>query len=258
MLDGGIPSPQHHPSIITIATTVNGSPISAMLDTGATTSFISQFELSRITHSTIRPVQTTAILGDGQTTIKINGAVDLCISINNITTVINALIVETLGAQLILGMDWCTSNNVTLCVGQQQVHISHPIFGSTTVPFIKNSSVDVRLAECVALLPHREYIVKMNVPFSSAELAVFTPDMKRTSQLNIEVPDAIVTIKDFSFYISLYNPTRCVHKMVAGTRIGSLQYQATQELVYSILDPSRYTTEQASVSQLNLMHIGEC
>ncbi|CAF4820569.1 unnamed protein product, partial [Rotaria sp. Silwood2] len=85
-----------------------------MLDTGATTSLISQSELNHIPHITIQPIQTTAILGDGQTKIMVNSVVKLNVTINHITTIITALVAESLGANLILGMDWCNSNYVNV------------------------------------------------------------------------------------------------------------------------------------------------
>ncbi|CAF1515354.1 unnamed protein product, partial [Adineta steineri] len=69
-----------------------------MLDTGATTSLISQSELDHIRHPPIQQIQTTAVLGDGQTKITVNGAVELTITIHDITTTITALVVHSLGA----------------------------------------------------------------------------------------------------------------------------------------------------------------
>jgi predicted aspartyl protease len=94
-----------HPSLIIISIIVNGKTIDAMLDTGATTSLISQSELDQISHAPIQSIQLTATLGDGQSKITINGMVELSIIINDVTTAIKAFIVESLGAKLILGMD---------------------------------------------------------------------------------------------------------------------------------------------------------
>jgi predicted aspartyl protease len=199
--DGHTFSTQSHPSLVIIGTVVNGKLIHAMLDTGATTSLISQTELNQLEHSPIQTIQTTATLGDGQTKIMVNGSVELNVTINNITTVITVLIVESLGANLILGMDWCKLNNVTVNFGQNQVEINHPEHGTTITPFLDDDSVDVRLAESVTLLPHHEHIVRMHVSVSAATHALFSPDFKKCVKLNIQVPEAIVEIKDFSFYV---------------------------------------------------------
>ncbi|CAF4367307.1 unnamed protein product, partial [Didymodactylos carnosus] len=218
-----------------------------MVDTGATTSFISQAELDNIMHPPIQPIQTTATLGDGRTNIMVNGTVELSVTINDITTVITALIVASLGAKLVLGTDWCNSNNVNVNIGKNQVEINHPQYGTTTTPFLDVGSVDVRLAECVVLLPHHEHIVKMQVPISSATLASFSPDFKKCAKLNIQLPDAFVEIKDFSFYMCIYNPHKHVHTVAKNTKLGSIHYQSNDEMMYNILNsaiqPS--TTEQS-------------
>ncbi|CAF1671836.1 unnamed protein product, partial [Didymodactylos carnosus] len=54
--DGRTSFPQFHPSLIIIDTIVNGQSIHAMVDTGATTSFISQAELDNIMHPPIQPL----------------------------------------------------------------------------------------------------------------------------------------------------------------------------------------------------------
>ncbi|CAF4305349.1 unnamed protein product, partial [Rotaria sp. Silwood2] len=172
------------PSLITISTLANGKPIHAMLDTGAITSRISQSELNHISHITIQPIQTTAILGDGQTKIMVNSVVKLNVTINHITTIITVLVAESLGANLILGMGWCNSNYVNVNIGKKQVEINHPQHGTTTTPFLEVGSVEVRLAECITLLPYHEHIVKMHVPISSATLVSFTSDSKKCTKLN--------------------------------------------------------------------------
>ncbi|CAF4974115.1 unnamed protein product, partial [Rotaria sp. Silwood1] len=140
--DGRISFSKSQPSLITISTLVNGKPIHAMLDTGATTSLISQSELNHIPHITIQPIQTMATLGDGQTKIMVNSVVKLNVTINHITTIITALVVESLAANLILGMDWCNSNYVNVNIGKKQVEINHPQHGTTTTPFLEVGSVE--------------------------------------------------------------------------------------------------------------------
>jgi hypothetical protein len=249
--DGRTPPAQHHPSLITIAVIVNDSPMHAMIDTGATVSLITQSELNHITHCPIQPTVTTATLGDGQTKIMANGTVELCVAINDISTFITALVVDSLGANLILGMDWCQSNNVNVQIGQRQVEINHQQHGTTTTPFLEDGSVDVRLAECVALLPHHEHIIKVQTPISSAKLVSFTPDTKQCSKLKIQVPDAFVEINRFAFYLCVYNPTRYVHTLAANTKLGSVHYQSDDEIVYNIFGACE---QSATVENANQVH----
>jgi len=234
--DGRIPLPLSHPSLIIIATLVNGSPINAMLDTGATITLISQSVLNTIQHAPITPTVTTATLGDGRTKLMITGKVQLHVTINDVPTDVTAFVVDSLGANLILSMDWCQSNNVNMQIGQRQVEIVCPPYAPTTTPFLNDGSVDIHLSECVALLPHNEHIVKVHTPISSAKLVSFAPDVKRCLKLKIQIPDAFVEKKDFSFYISVYNPTQYVHTLAINTKLGSVHYQAEDEMVHSLFD----------------------
>lgn len=230
MRDGRTPHFLLHPSLINISVKVNGTPMTALLDTGATTSLISSSTLDFLRPSRVHPIETSATLGDENTTIKVTGNVALCITVKTITTIINALVVETLGAPLILGMDWCTQNKVALNMDQRQVNINHPVFGFTTIDIVQGGPVDAKLADNVELLPYHEHIVQLIVPFSSAEIATFSPDIKRLSCLKLQSPDALVQINNFSFYMCLYNPTKYHHKLSKNTRLGYVHYQHPCEM----------------------------
>ncbi|CAF4729147.1 unnamed protein product, partial [Rotaria sp. Silwood2] len=60
----------------------------------------------RISFSKSQPsLITISTLVNGQTKIMVNSVVKLNVTINHITTIITALVAESLGANLILGMD---------------------------------------------------------------------------------------------------------------------------------------------------------
>ena len=163
MCDGHTPVRQTHPSLIMVETLVNGKPMNAMIDTGATISFISQAELEHMEHPPIQENQMTALLGDGQSRIHVKGSVDLTVTINDIDTVITVLVVECLGAKLILRMDWCIANNVTVNTSQKQVQINNVRHGTTTTPFLETCSIDVHLAESVTLYTTKPRTYSENV-----------------------------------------------------------------------------------------------
>jgi predicted aspartyl protease len=176
------PLPQIHSSLITIEICINSKLVQAMVDTGATTSLIVQSELQHIKHPPIQPVQMSATIGDGKSQIMVNGTVELRVHVNDITTTIAALIVQALGANLILGMDWCKLNNVNVNVGKNRIEVNHPQYGTTTIPFLDSGSVDVQLAESITLLPHHEHIGKIGAPILSDMIAAFSPDSKECSK----------------------------------------------------------------------------
>lgn len=234
MWDGHTPSRQNYPSIIAISILVNGQPMQAMIDTGATTSLICQTALDRIPNAQNKPTEKIATLGDGKTRILVKGTTELDITTNNIHTTMSFLVVEALGAEIILGLDWCKLNNVNVNVGQQQIEINHAEYGTVTIPFLQNGSIDVCIAEDVELFPHHEHVVKMQVPISNAMIVSFLPDCKTCSKLNIESPDALVEIKDFSFYMLVFNRSKNIYRLARNTRVGVVQYESQDELVYSI------------------------
>ncbi|CAF2612253.1 unnamed protein product [Rotaria sp. Silwood2] len=208
----------------------------------------------RISFSKSQPsLITISTLVNGQTKIMVNSVVKLNVTINHITTIITALVAESLGANLILGMDWCNSNYVNVNIGKKQVEINHPQHGTTTTPFLEVGSVEVKLAECITLLPYHEHIVKTHVPISSVTLVSFTSDSKKCTKLNVQVPDALVEIKDFSFYMCVYNSNKYVHIMAANTQLGSIRYQSNDEMMYNILNspnPSSMTEQSVLLNSI--------
>lgn len=117
---------QLNPSLIFVTPLVNNIPLRAMIDTGATNSFITQRALSRLHHSAIYVSQRSAQLGDGHTTLKIIGEAQLLLKFHTVYTPIKALFVKQLNADFILGSDWCTQNSLGLEYDKNRVSISSP------------------------------------------------------------------------------------------------------------------------------------
>ncbi|CAF4649358.1 unnamed protein product [Rotaria sp. Silwood2] len=93
----------------------------------------------------------------------------------------------------------------------------------------------------------------MHVPISSATLVSFTSDSKKCTKLNVQVPNALVEIKDFSFYMCVYNSNKYVHTMAANTQLGSIHYQSNDEMMYNILNspnPSSMTEQSALLNSI--------
>ena len=133
-------------------------------------------------------------------------------------------------------MDWCKTNNLVVNIAKKQIEINHPEQGHTTTPFLGDESIDACLAECVELLPHHEHIVKMKVPLSSAMITLFSSDSRICSRLNVQIPDAFIEIKDFSFYMSIYNCNKYTHKLPKNTKLGAIHYQPNDDKIYNILN----------------------
>jgi hypothetical protein len=190
-------------------------------------------------------MQVTATLRDGQSKIMIVGMVELNIIINNITIITRAFVAESLGAKLILGMDCCKSNNVNVNVKERQVEINHSQHGYTKTPFIENGSIDFVLAKSVILLTNNEHAVRRQVPLSNTSIVFFPPDFGKCAKLNVFVPESFVEIKDFSFYRCIFNLSKNAHTRGKNFKLGSVQYQSSDEKVYSI----RNSRNQPSITE---------
>ncbi|CAF4256192.1 unnamed protein product [Rotaria magnacalcarata] len=96
---------QTNPSLIFINTSIHGKRLRAMLDTGATHSFIIQRTLKQLHRSPTSHFTRQAQLGDGRTTLQIIGEVQLPVQFASIITPLKALVVKQMNSDFILGSD---------------------------------------------------------------------------------------------------------------------------------------------------------
>lgn len=97
-----------------------------LIDTGATTTFISEHSLRRISHYTLlHKTSSSFILADGTAPFYTSGVVQLTITFANHSTTITAHIASNLCADLILGMDYINKYNLSIDVKQQVVSIDY-------------------------------------------------------------------------------------------------------------------------------------
>jgi hypothetical protein len=212
-----------NPSLIIIPTMINNTLVHAMVDTGATHSLITRSTLSRFSHPPIQKTSTTtAVLGDATTTIFVHGFVRLCIYINHIPTYVSVFVVDSLGADFILGMDWCRNNDVMLRVRQQQLRVQHPRYGITTVPFLDTVSIPIRLAHSIRLAPHHEHIVSLITPLSAASHVSYTPDQVLCHKKNLVIPEAVLKINRFHTYMLIYNSATTPCTLYKNTVLGTI------------------------------------
>ena len=192
------------PSLIIIAVTTNTSSAHAMIDTGATHTSITRSLLETLLHlPTQTTYTTTVILGDVHTTISLYGMVLLCIYINHIPTHASVFVIESLGADLILGMDWCRTYNIILRILDQELLLHHLQCGQTTVHFQDTISISIRLAQSIQLASYHEHLVPLSTPLSSANQFSYTSHTNLCKQTNIFIPDAILCVDVFELYFYL-------------------------------------------------------
>lgn len=214
-----------NPSLIIIPTNINGSPVHAMVDTGATHTLITNSLLKTLSHVPIKKAyNTNAILGDASTKISIHGIVHLCVYINHIPTYVSAFVVDSLGVDFILGMDWCRTYDVALRIRQQELIIRHPRYGKTTIHFQDTVSVPIRLAQSIQLAPYHEHIVQLTTPLSSALQVSYIPDANLCKQKNVFIPEAILYVNRFQTSIVISNLVKTPCTLRKDTILGNITF----------------------------------
>ncbi|CAF4710410.1 unnamed protein product, partial [Rotaria magnacalcarata] len=166
-----------NPSLIFINTLINGSRLRAMIDTGVTHSFITQGALSTLYNSAIPSCDRIAQLGDGQTTLKIVGEIQLVLQFDNVFTRLNVLVVKNMNTDFILGSDWCTSNTARIDYEKNQVSMRSSN-GRTFIPYhkcIDSLTLDVKSINVIHIPPRESYTVQAKVELSSADTVYFSP-----------------------------------------------------------------------------------
>ena len=137
-----------NPSLIIIPVTINIFFVHAIIDTGAAHALIIRSLLQTLLHPPVQTHYTTAaaILGDAHTTISFCNMVFLCMYINHIPTYASAFAVQSLGVDLVLGMDWCRTYNIALRIPHQELFLHHPQYDQTATHFQDTISIPIRLA----------------------------------------------------------------------------------------------------------------
>ncbi|CAF4742616.1 unnamed protein product, partial [Rotaria sp. Silwood2] len=132
-----------------------------MIDTGATHSFITQAALSTLYHSVIPPCDRIAQLGDGQTTLKVVGKVQLFLQFHKVFTPLNVLVVKTMNTDSILGSDGCKKNAARIDYEKSPVSIRSSC-GRIFIPYNKTIdclTLDVKSINVIHIPPRESYTV---------------------------------------------------------------------------------------------------
>jgi len=260
-MNGGPIPPHHlHQSLIIIMANVNGSRLQAMVDTGATATFIKAAALYNIKHRHITPTKTRTTLADGHSALVILGRVCLLVKINHLPTYVTAFVAENLTVDIILGMDWCAKNNVEIHTRQKEVIVWHNRLGKTTARFNGQASVDVELADKLCLQPYEEKVVRVNVPLSSAQIVCFEPNTRECAKRAIASYTAILTVNNCSSHILLFNRTDLPNTIRKGTKLGSIHFIEDETYTHCLWDKDREqigmtSTDKELVQQSDQVHV---
>ncbi|CAF5174031.1 unnamed protein product, partial [Rotaria magnacalcarata] len=211
-----------NPSLIFINTLVNGSRLRAMIDTGATHSFITQRALSTLYHSVVPSCDCIAQLGD-------------------VFTPLNALVVRTMNTDFILGSDWCTKNAAKIDYEKNQVSIRSSR-GRTFIPYHKSIeclSLDVKSINVIHIPPRESYTVQAKVELSSADTVYFSPVDAIQSKKSIVMSPSLLHISNYTTYLEVYNPHDYTYTLPMNTLLGRITHTPYQMHSCLLSDTSR-------------------
>ncbi|CAF1640856.1 unnamed protein product, partial [Didymodactylos carnosus] len=142
---------------------VNGNRLQCLLDTGASNTFIHTSTLSHIRHNPIKRIKGKYTLADGNTTVDIDGEVEIYIQIGHIRTKITAFISKSLSTSCILGQDWMRKYAVDICQSSKLI-IIYTARSSAIISMDDNMdkhNFNLKLANTIVLKPQHETIVRL-------------------------------------------------------------------------------------------------
>ncbi|CAF4244309.1 unnamed protein product, partial [Rotaria magnacalcarata] len=200
-----------NPSLIFINTLINGSRLRAMIDTGATHSFITQGALSTLYHSAIPSCDRIAQLGDGQTTLKIVGEIQLVLQFANVFTRLNVLVVKNMNTDLYL-------------VVIVSIRSSN---GRTFIPYhkcIDSLTLNVKSINVIHIPPRESYTIQAKVELSSADTVYFSPVDIAQSGKSIVMSPSLLHIHNYTTYLEVYNPHDYICTLPMNTLLGRVTH----------------------------------
>jgi hypothetical protein len=197
-----------------------------LIDTGATTTFISTHSLRRIAQYTLLHKNSSSfILADGTAPFHTSGVVQLTITFANHSTIIPAHIVSNLCADLILGMDYINKYNLSIDVKQQVVSIDfHSIVLS--MPLDQDHAprtIPAIIRQSSYLPPNGSRSVHIALPPNSS-LPVFTPDFRFEKNHGLFVTHQFLPLDPRTTTLNVYNTSAFPQLISKGSCIGYLTY----------------------------------
>ncbi|CAF4680750.1 unnamed protein product, partial [Rotaria sp. Silwood2] len=245
---------QANPSLIFINTTINGKRLRAMLDTGATNSFITQRALKQLYHSTISYCTRRAQLGDGHTTLQITGEVQLPLQFASVITPLKVLVVKNMNSDFILGSDWCTQNSARIDYANQHVSIRSPR-GRLFIPYdkaIDYIALDVKTINVVKIPPRESCTVQAKIELSSADAVYFSPlDALQLDQPIIMSP-SLLHVKNYTTHLEIYNSHDYTCTLPMNTILGRATHTPSSIDSFILFDPANHSSPSSVSSQYAL------
>ncbi|CAF4698585.1 unnamed protein product, partial [Rotaria sp. Silwood2] len=194
-----------------------------MIDTGANRTFISVKALS-FTNSKqfINTSQRRVFLADGQTSIIVYGEVKLHIMLGDIQASIVALIVKQLCTDCILGMDFINKYKLIINTEDRTVSICENA-KRTSLKIDSNpyrARFPTRLINNIRIPPKHTISIPVSINLPSAKV-LFRPSFKLQQRIPLVMLGSLLTVRNYTSFISLYNPTASYCSLPKGIILGT-------------------------------------
>ncbi|CAF0786226.1 unnamed protein product [Adineta steineri] len=237
----------HHPSLIIIPTWINNMKINGMVDTGATSSLITTSTVNKLKLQQEIVLQSgEVILGDSRTKIMQYGRIYLRLKIDEVEFGIEAIVVDQLTNELILGVDFLRKFQVEIKVAQQYLVLQnqqqriYTKFGGLN---------NVRLTQQYTIFPRCKRVVEAVVDgiIDNKEMYLKVMALKQQQAARIRLCDGLVDINNGYVQVTIYNPTSQSVILQKAMVIGEVDVLKTGECC-SVLE-STNTMEDFNVDQ---------
>ena len=212
-----------------------------LIDTGASSSFISERSLQRIPHVLTQPRCSSAFtLADGVAPFHTIGIVKLTIEFASINTFIQAHVVQHLCSDLIIGMDYINRYNLNFDVKCQQVSIQHhqQYFTLPISQESPTSTISLLLPHSMSIPPGSSHNVRFNLPSSNLS-SIFTPDVNFEDKHSLMVSHQFLAPNPNVMNLLITNITSYPQTISQNTRIGNLSTSVESPLLYSSVSMSQ-------------------
>jgi hypothetical protein len=234
--DGHATSHQPKPSskLLFVYLTVTDMKTKTMIDTGSTISAIASNYLKKIHHGRIHRV-VISCKSANNTDLKILGKVKLTVMVHNITTIVNAFIIEDLCTDILLGNDWCNDyhvdisyhfKNITVWMGRQWAQVSlSELTNADTI-------IHLRTSDDIVIPPWSAKVIRTSTEVAKMSAAIFTPSTTLLEKQDILAPHALLQIDHFHTILSLLNSSNTSKTIFKGTRLGETIAQEDERCCY--------------------------